>query len=216
MILAELSFIPFPNQRPIINRILPYLFAIIGLYLCSFPSEYYHQKQWTRQLWYIGWKIFPPGAIFGRFYAGIGAQILCFSVLFSPPMRTLLSNRYLQWLGGISYPLYLLHGPLMRSVMTYMLFWPASWIFEPGLRPDGTPDPESLMPVPNFWVLCVVLPLFLVALLLIVNLWAIKVEPHLGAAADRFENFARTWKPKDILDSPQENGTLLPFADPKR
>lgn len=216
MILAELSFIPVPSQRLTINRILPYFFAITGLYLCSFPNEYYHQKAWSRQLWYIGWKIFPPGANLGRFYAGVGAQILCFSILFSPSMRALLSNRYLQWLGGISYPLYLLHGPLMRSVMTYMLFWPASWTFQPKLLSDGTPDQGSLIPVPDFWVLCVLLPIFAFILLLIVNLWALKVEPHLGAAADRFENFARTWKPKDMVEPAQENGTLLPLVHPKR
>ena len=204
-------------QLPKIHRILPYLSGITGLYLCSFPNEYYHQTAWTRQLWYIGRKIFPPGALFGRFYAGLGAQILCLSILLSPSMQTALSSRHLQWLGRLSYPLYLLHGPLMRSVLTYMLFWPASWTLKPSLQVGGIPIPDSTIPVPDFWLLCVLLPTFFIILLFIAHQWAAKVEPQLGAATDRFETFARTWKSNDLQgfapSRSRGNGLLLPLVD---
>ncbi|KAL1969620.1 hypothetical protein VTN77DRAFT_8173 [Rasamsonia byssochlamydoides] len=209
MILAELSLIPRSKPKSTIANVIPYLFAILGLYLCSFPDSFYEQAAWSRQLWQIGLVIFPPNPMFGRFWTGIGAQILCFSILFSPSMRNALSNRYLLWLGGISYPLYLLHGPLMRSVMAYMLFLPASLTFKPDLLEDGTPDPESLIPVPSRLTLCLILPFFFAFLLVVVRLWAVKVEPYFGTATDAFERFARTWG-KESSNSGKQNGSVLP------
>lgn len=59
----------------------------------------------------------------------------CCSVLFSPPIRRTLSQEYLVWLGGVRLPLYLLHGPLMRSILAWMLF----------IYP-GTPQPFLELP----------------------------------------------------------------------
>jgi peptidoglycan/LPS O-acetylase OafA/YrhL len=211
MILAELSFMrqSMPKSKSTLANLLPYLLAILGLYLMSFPDSFYEQAAWSRRLWQIGLVIFPANPLFGRFYAGIGAQILCLAILLSPSMRNVLSNRYLLWLGSMSYPLYLLHGPLLRSVMTYMLFLPASLTFKPDLLEDGTPDPESLIPAPGCLTLFLLLPIFFVFLLAVVRLWAVKVEPYFGAATASFERFARTWG-RESVNSPKENNGVLP------
>ncbi|KAJ9257457.1 hypothetical protein DTO212C5_8906 [Paecilomyces variotii] len=214
MILAELSLLPPPSPKSLLVEIIPYPFAILGLYLCSFPDEFYEQTAWTRQLWQIGLAIFPAGANMGRFFAGIGAQMVCFAILFSPSMRHGLSNRWLLWLGEISFPIYLLHGPLMRSVMTYMLFLPSALFFKPAVLEDGTPDPNSAIPIPSFLKLMIVCPIFFAFLLVVARLWLRKVEPYFGTATNAFEKFARTWgrtpsasREKEKLDG---NGGLLP------
>lgn len=210
--MAELSFPHPPEPKSLVAQVLPYPFAVLGLYLCSFPDQFYEQVPWSRQLWQIGLAIFPTNANFGRFWAGIGAQILCFAVLFSPSMRRALSNRYLLWLGGVSFPLYLLHGPLMRSVMAYMLFGYAALTFQPATLEDGTPDPESLIPIPSLLALWIVLPIFFAFLLLVVKAWSVKVEPYFGTATNLLESFARGWGKGILSGSPTQNGGLLPTA----
>lgn len=212
MIMAELSVPNPPEPRSFLGRVLPYPFAVLGLYLCSFPDQYYEQVAWSRQLWQIGLAIFPQNISMGRYFAGLGAQILCFSVLHSPSMRHALSNRYLLWLGGISFPLYLLHGPLMRSVMTYLLFGRAALTFQPATLEDGTPDPESLIPVPSFFTLWLLLPIFFTFLLVVVKWWSVRVEPYFGTATNQLENFARSWGKGGLSGSPMQNGGLLPTA----
>jgi hypothetical protein len=217
MILAELSmtttqFASKSNLKWTVKQIVPYFFAVLGLYLCSFPDSYYEIAPWSNQLYHIGQVIFPPNPLYGRFWPGIGAQILCGAILYSPSMRAALSNRFLLWLGGLSFPLYLLHGPLLRSVMTYMVFLPASLTFQPEILEDGT---ESLIPVPGTLMISVMLPIFFVILMVVVKLWAMHVEPYFGVMTDNFERFARTWGKGGIVSSVQ-NGHMLPCHRDKR
>lgn len=209
MILAELSFMSSSKPPSYLLRILPYPLAVLGLYLGSFPSEYYDQVAWSAQLGAIGRAIFPAGADMGRYWAALGAQMVCLAVSLSPTLRNVFSSPPLLWLGGLSYPLYLLHGPLMRSIMTYMLYLPGGFTFQPALKDDGTPDPESYIPNPGFFRLCVTLPVFVAILLSLVKMWAAKVEPRLGAAADAFESFARSWGRATLRASDTTNGSLV-------
>jgi hypothetical protein len=57
-----------------------------------------------------------------RLYSTMGGSLLILSLLLSPQLRHLLSHRYLVFLGGISYALYLLHATLMRSALGYIIY----------------------------------------------------------------------------------------------
>lgn len=192
MMLAEISMDMPPEviskgrKRIPLREIFSYFLVVLGLYLCSFPDSFYETAPWSTRLWKIGQVIFPSGALYGRFWPGIGAQLLCFGILNSPSMRKALSHRWLMWLGGMSFPLYLLHGPLLRSLMTYMVFLIPSFTFTPE-------DANSLIPVPNTLVLCITLPVFFIIMLILVKLWALHVEPWFGVWTDAFEKFARSW-----------------------
>lgn len=201
MILAELSMNtpsePIPRtkskMRIPVREIITYSAAALGLYLCSFPDSFYETAAWSTRLWKIGKVIFPHEAMPGRFWPGIGAQMLSAAILYSPSMRRALSHRWLLWIGGLSFPLYLLHGPLIRSLMTYMVFLIPSFTFTPDLLANGNPDPNALIPAPNAFVLWVTVPVFLVITIVLSKLWAVHVEPWFGVWTDAFERFARSW-----------------------
>jgi hypothetical protein len=52
----------------------------------------------------------------------MGGSFLILAILLSPHLRHMLSHRYLVFLGGISYGLYLLHATLMRSLLATVIF----------------------------------------------------------------------------------------------
>lgn len=66
------------------------------------------------------WEVFATSRHFlivgevDRVIAAFGGIILILSFLFSPLLRRLLSSRCFVFLGGISFPLYLLHGIFIR------------------------------------------------------------------------------------------------------
>jgi hypothetical protein len=219
MILAELSMTATaqssPKSKITVRQIIPYIFAVLGLYLCSFPDSYYEVAPWSNQLYQIGQMIFPANALYGRFWPGVGAQMLSAAILYSPSMRSALSHRYLLWLGSLSFPLYLVHGTLIRSLMTYMIFLPSSLTFEPEIREDGS---ESRIPVPGKLIIAVMLPIFSVILLVVVKLWAVHVEPYFGVMTDRFERFAHSWGKGGAGSSSLglQNGHILPSHRDKR
>ncbi|KAK2782638.1 hypothetical protein FQN53_009654 [Emmonsiellopsis sp. PD_33] len=223
MILAELSFLPPPNTKSKTANILPYLLAILGLYLCSYPDQFAEQARWSRQLMYIGTLIFPQRAPLGRYWPGLGAQLLCLAIVRSPSMRHALSKPYLTWLGWVSYPVYLLHGTIIRTFMTWLTFGPMALIsasqHESGN--DQLPaEPPSLIPEPSKLTIIFTLPVFFFILLAVATAWAAKVDPLFEKVAATIERFARTWGKKGVnsggYGSPprKPNGSILPTFAP--
>jgi peptidoglycan/LPS O-acetylase OafA/YrhL len=218
MIMAEISFYNCHNsthQPRILFQSLPYGLVGMGLYLCSYPDQYSEQAAWSAQLTHIGQTIFPRGSNISRYFASVGAQMVCFGVMFSPSMRKVLSHRALLWLGSISFPIYLLHGPLMRSVLVYLLYFPTSIGFGLVAREDGTANPETYIPTPHACRLGIILTIFFTFLLYVAQLWKIYVEPKMGAATNSFERFSRSWGEMPNQQLQQEHD-LLPLYNGKK
>jgi hypothetical protein len=57
-----------------------------------------------------------------RGMAALSSVLLVISILFSPTLRRLLSHPHLVFLGTISFPMYLLHGTLLRTVLVWLLY----------------------------------------------------------------------------------------------
>lgn len=57
-----------------------------------------------------------------RTIAAIASILLITSILFNPSLQHVLSHRFLVFLGSISFPLYLLHGTFMRTVLTWAYY----------------------------------------------------------------------------------------------
>lgn len=55
-------------------------------------------------------------------YTFFAAVLIVFSIQFSPILNRILCNRLLVFYGGISFPLYLIHGFMMRSLLSWVVF----------------------------------------------------------------------------------------------
>jgi peptidoglycan/LPS O-acetylase OafA/YrhL len=197
MILAELSMIynpsaPFMGSYSRIKNGLatyvPFFAATLGLYLMSYPDRDHFWMSWSAQLAKLGQYVFPHDSDIVGFWPAIGAQIFCFAVFFSPPMRRALSHPFLLYLGGISFPLYLLHGPLMRSVLAWMAYGPGRLRWRPDPGVDAGPYD---IPAVGPWALLIILPLFWTLLAIVVITWTQRMEPLMAKATKRLEEFTR-------------------------
>lgn len=146
--------------------------AILGLFLMSFPSHFQSWAPWSNFLLQIFHDFAPANADLARFWPTIGAQLLTFTIVLSPHLRRVLSHKSLLWLGKISFPLYLLHGSFMRSILSYMLF----------AQQDLTTVEDGgskfmRYPQPGIATFVVVMPVFLVVLFTASHVWSEKVEP---------------------------------------
>ncbi|KAL8721971.1 MAG: hypothetical protein Q9225_001446 [Loekoesia sp. 1 TL-2023] len=138
----------------------------------------------------------PTNAEIMRFWPTIGAQLLTFSIVMSPHTRRALSHRWLLWLGKISFPLYLLHGSFMRSILAWLLFsrQQITEIEEEGKK-------HMRYPLPGTPTFLVVMPIFFVILFTATHFWAIKVEPYFGIITKTAE---------DIMFGKSDKTTALP------
>ena len=191
LLMAEISLDPGIQQyvvrRQILFSIGSSLAMILGLYFMSYPEEHQEWARWSRNLSGLGNHIFPRGAEFPRYFPGMGVNILVFGVLFNTTAKRLLSHPYVCWLGKMSFAIYLLHAPLIRSLLTWMLFGASKIPVSPGKDKDGRDIFPGWIPLSSRWVVIVAIPVFYVMTYRIAHIWAVHVDPMCGRITNWFE-----------------------------
>ncbi|KAL9130625.1 MAG: hypothetical protein Q9217_001239 [Psora testacea] len=187
ILLSELNYSSYPLRLAPLSPLFAPPLLIIALFLMSFPAEFQQQARWSSFLLRLHHKIFSETALVDRTWPSMGALLLCFTIVMSPHLRRALAHKWLLWLGKISFPLYLLHGSFMRSILAWLLFANESLI-EMEERNGSETYIVMKYPLPSTATFVVVMPVFFVILFTATHLWAQKVEPHFGAMTKKAED----------------------------
>ncbi|MCJ1308806.1 hypothetical protein MMC25_002461 [Agyrium rufum] len=191
LFLAEVSLDPmiqdFAASRRYIISVLSTLCIIAGLYCNSYPEEKAEWAQWSRHMIKFGGYIFPKNSEFARFYPGVGSDLLCLGIMFNATAKKILSHSYLCWLGKMSFAIYLLHAPLIRTLLTVMLYGVKSRPNSPGKNAEGHDIPRPWIPHVNNAAVFILVPLFYVLLYRIAAYWQVYVDPWCGRATNWLE-----------------------------
>ena len=200
IMLSELNNSDYPLRLSPLSPFFAPPMVLIALVLMSFPSQFQPWAQWSNYL--LEWfnRMAPENAELSRFWPTIGAQLLCLTVVLSPHLRRGLSHRWLLWLGKVSFPLYLLHGSFMRSILSWLLF-AREHLVEFEERNGDQSNIVMKYPLPGYTTFVVVMPVFFVILFTATHLWAMKVEPQFGII---------TKKAEDLMFGKQERPPALP------
>ncbi|KAH7136257.1 acyltransferase 3 [Dactylonectria macrodidyma] len=97
------------------SRLKRWLTTIVALYFLSYPDAGAEYTPGFVVLSYFVPKYYIPLSGW-MFYQSMGALMLLPCVLRSPTLRSLLEGRVAQYLGKISFSLYLVHGPILHSL----------------------------------------------------------------------------------------------------
>ena len=190
IILAELTLDPdVQNYAALHNYARSGLSAgliVLGLFFMSYPEENPSWARWSQNLSILGKYIFPVNAEYARYYPGMGVNILTLGVMFNTTAKKILSTSFFCWMGKLSFPIYLLHAPLIRTVLAWVLFG-ASIRPDQGKDEEGNQLPPGWLPIANRWVVVMALPLFYVFLYRVANLWAQYIDPFCGRVTNWFE-----------------------------
>jgi hypothetical protein len=178
----------------------------LGLYLMSYPEENAEWAPWSSGLQYLGTTyFFPANTELARWYPGVGVEVFVLGVMFNPMVKRGLSHRWLCWIGKMSFAVYLIHAPLLRTILTYMIYGlsprtPSYYIDEHGQPlPPGWRREYSRM-----WTI-VAVPIFYVILYRLAASWVKYVDPWCG----RVTNWVERQVFRDEGDLQQEKGFLM-------
>lgn len=181
-LLCEISMEPivskFSASRSTIRRALPLSMAIVGWYLMSYSGDNTEWASWSNSLLQIGIKLFPDGSEILNFWDVTGVLLLVTAIVLSSTLQYILSHPVLLWLGTQSFPIYLLHGPLLRSFLNWMLFAfsEPSW-YEERDEDDVVIRIFPRLPMPPAWKFIFAIPIFFAVVLGLARLWTLHVEP---------------------------------------
>ena len=181
-----------------VERILAPLLLIIGFMLASYPESEPTWMSWSSIMADAGSYLFPEHNDTPRFYTGVGLDFIALGIHFSPSIKSLLSSKYLLWLGKNSFAVYLIHGTLLRTVLVWMIFGislPADVTKEDGTTEAGQPLQICGRARWYFW-----LPIWLVGLYSIVNLWTKHVDPWCGRVTEKLVGYVFEDRKDDGLE----------------
>ena len=188
MILAELSMTSIPERFTPISPLLTPFLAFLGLFLMSHPSDHPQQAAWSNYLEELGAKIFPPQGDLARTWGSVGCMVLIIGIIISPHARRLLSRKPLLWLGKVSFPIYLLHGTFMRSLLAWFTFagqTPAPFEIPAG---DGETTTIHRYPQPSNFRIMLSIAVSMGCMLVAAHYWAKNVEPVFGKITKKAED----------------------------
>ncbi|KAI3334571.1 acyltransferase family-domain-containing protein [Ustulina deusta] len=189
----------FLVRRPRISRVLAIIFLTLGLYVASYPEGHPEWSTWSRWQYNVLVHIVPKGGEIPRYGSGIGLQLITLGLHFMPAIREFLSSKYLLWLGKQSFAVYLLHGPLLRSVLCWMVYG----IYVP---PDITNESGEVLHgklmFPGYTRLLISLPFWIPLNYGAAMLWTGYVDPWCANLTQRIVSYIKL--PQD------EKGVLLP------
>ena len=191
--LAELSMTFLPERLTIASPLLTPVLAFAGLYLMSQPSDHPQSARWSAYLDDLGKEIFPDQLDLARAWGSLGCMVLLAAIIISPHARRLLSRKPLLWLGKVSFPIYLLHGTFMRSLLAWLTF--AGQVPQPydvQVGPDGKVMSVQRYPQPRSLRIVGSIVLSMGAMLVAAHYWAKNVEPVFGQITKRAENLMFT------------------------
>ncbi|KAK6542443.1 hypothetical protein TWF694_006396 [Orbilia ellipsospora] len=155
----DMSSLPFYSPKRQLSTVLPLLRSFIaGLFFCaglaiaSYPDDHPRPEASIGYNYLLAWT--SPNCDRGRFWMVIGAMMLVSSVMFLSSIQWILCTRPLQYLGRISFSLYLTHGVMNRSLGYTLVQW--------GWRQVGITVPGMVLSehLDNMRILIVVLVFF--------------------------------------------------------
>lgn len=125
--------------------------------------------------------------------ASLAASTLCLGVFFNRLARDLLSCQVLNWLGSISFPLYLIHNTLIKMVLVPILYLPS--MFCPKLNEKG--EEVDMLERGNWVAVAVGMAVFWSFLLYLSWLWTICVDPMIARLTKTMVTWLTTEKSVD-------------------
>ncbi|KAI9748487.1 MAG: hypothetical protein M4579_007209 [Chaenotheca gracillima] len=177
MLLAELHADLGSDATSLLPRPVPVLMMILGLFLCGYPQDAPERAPWSSVLYHFGSKWVPHNGDLRRYWDHIGASTLLFGVFFSATARKILTQPFFNFLGRVSFPVYLIHNQLIKTILVFMVYGAAA-IHQPlRMDEDGKPIPLQRGGIGTFLI---AIPAFYWFLYGIAHLWSKYVDPMCG------------------------------------
>ncbi|KKZ67273.1 hypothetical protein EMCG_07041 [[Emmonsia] crescens] len=157
---------------------VPALIILLGLLISSFPQDNHHWTTWSFAMRRIMLSITPSSAemYIGRYWVNVGCTILMIGIFFSRNARRVLTHPVFNFLGRCSFPVYLLHNTLLRTLLVWMVYGASAWSPDwKKVKEDGSPIQLRRAGMGTFLV---AIPVFYVTLYAVAYFWMQKVDPQ--------------------------------------
>lgn len=192
VLIAELQLEPqtarFIEQQRILAPVLSLVLVFAGFYVASYPESHAEWMPWSATLTHFLQPNLPEDPDLPRFSSGIGLMLAAVGIVLSPRLQALLSSRILLFFGKMGFAVYLLHGTLMKTILSWMVY--GINVPRDHLGPDGEIQ-MTRMKYPGHPTLLVCVVFFLPILYSAAYAWTQHVDPWADRMTNRLVNLIK-------------------------
>lgn len=143
MLLAELNADYGSRATSVLSRPISARMILFGLFLASFPEEHAEWMSWSKAVNSVAGFLVPSGGEIHRYVISVGTAFIAFGAFFSRDARRALSHPVMNFLGRISFPIYLIHNTPIRTILSWLIYRHSA--VKEGLHPvDENGNPKYL------------------------------------------------------------------------
>ncbi|OAX84013.1 hypothetical protein ACJ72_01629 [Emergomyces africanus] len=184
ILLAQLQVDIGSRATSLLPKPVPSLIIIIGLFMCSFPQEHAEWAYWSRTMKESMEQTTPVRTDTSRYWVSVGTTTLMIGIFFSRNARKILTHPVFNFLGRVSFPVYLLHNTLMRTVLVWLLYAHAA-----ATTPKSDAQGNVIQLIrPSTFAFVFILPTFYAILYAVAFAWTLYVDPLCAKAVDFMKN----------------------------
>jgi peptidoglycan/LPS O-acetylase OafA/YrhL len=126
MFVAELHNHYKDTATSVLPAPIPALMIIAGMFLAGYPQDNPENARWSHTMLNMMQSITVEKSDVRRYWDHIGASTVLLGIFFSGTARKVLCSPAFNFLGRVSFPVYLMHNTMIKSVLTWMVYLPSA------------------------------------------------------------------------------------------
>ncbi|RAR06343.1 transferase [Stemphylium lycopersici] len=105
---------------------IPAIMIICGMFMAGFPQDSFANARWSHTMAKMMHSITHEKTDVRRYWDHLGAATVLLGIFFSRNARRVLTSPVFNFLGRVSFPVYLLHNTFIKTVLTWMIYLPSA------------------------------------------------------------------------------------------
>ena len=126
MMIADLQIEYGSNTSTAVPCTVPSFLIVAGMFMCCYPQDAVENARWSSAMRDIMLSITPESADLRRFWDSLGSSCVVLGIFLHAGVKRTLGGEIFNFLGRVSFPVYLLHNQLMKSLLTWMIYLPSA------------------------------------------------------------------------------------------
>jgi len=199
MFVAELQHEFKDSATTLLPTPVPSLMIICGMFMAGYPMDSHQNARWSHIMKNIMSPLVKEHADVRRYWDHLAAASVLLGVFFSRNGRRVLTSPVFNFLGRVSFPVYLTHNTFMKTVLVWMVYFPAA------LNPKRNDKGEMIdLRRGSKTHMAISLVIFYYILYKCASLWVAHIDPWCG----KITNMATKWAYGDSQSrtTPTHNG----------
>jgi peptidoglycan/LPS O-acetylase OafA/YrhL len=177
---------------------IPAVLIVLGMFMAGYPQDAPQNARWSHMMYKVMHSLTVKDTDIRRFWDHLGAGTVLIGIFFSRNARKVLTSPVFNFLGRVSFPVYLLHNTFIKTVLTWMIYLPSA------MNPPKNEKGEQMdLRRGTTTHLFIAIGVFYYLLYRSALLWVQHVDPMCGKVV----NVATRWAYGEA--TPAQNGTPI-------